>query len=189
MNQLLALQGVIYSIGGCKYGFFSLLNRGLTHVAIIYAPTIFYMSQWFIERRGIANGVMFAGQSSSIEAFSLSITHLYLLGTSVGGIAIPLAFPPLLARFGSPNTLRIFAGATFLFLAPFLPFVRGRLPEAYTAVRGPAPRHRREWWKEPSFMLLLTTNILQAFGYFVPLLWLPSEFFSTLSAYVLTEIN
>ncbi|KAI5823250.1 MFS general substrate transporter [Schizophyllum commune Tattone D] len=139
VNQLLALQGVIYSIGG----------------SIIYAPTIFYMSQWFIERRGIANGVMFAG-------------------TSVGGIAIPLAFPPLLARFGIPNTLRIFAGATFLFLAPFLPFVRGRLPEAHTAVRGPAPRHRREWWKEPSFMLLLTTNILQAFGYFVPLLWLPT---------------
>ena len=149
------------------------------------------MSQWFIERRGIANGVMFAGQSSPYMMdlpSSISHDHVFL-GTSVGGIAIPLAFPPLLARFGIPNTLRIFAGVTFLFLAPFLPFVRGRLPEAHTAVRGPAPRHRREWWKEPSFMLLLTTNILQAFGYFVPLLWLPSEFFSTLSAYVLTEIN
>ncbi|KAI5886685.1 MFS general substrate transporter [Schizophyllum commune H4-8] len=137
--QLLALQGVIYSIGG----------------SLFYAPIIFYMSQWFLDRRGIANGVIFAG-------------------TSVGGVALPLAFPPLIARFGIPTSLRIFAGLTLAILLPFLPFVKGRLPETHTQVRGPEPRNRKEWWKEASFLLLLATNMLHAFGYFVPTLWLPT---------------
>ncbi|KAL1740091.1 major facilitator superfamily domain-containing protein [Schizophyllum fasciatum] len=126
--QLLALQGVIYAIGG----------------SLIYVPTIFFMSQWFLARRGLANGVMFAG-------------------TSLGGVALPLALPPLIARCGIPTTLRILAGATFGLLLPFLPFVRGR--------RAP---DRAAWWRRPEFLLLLATNTLQAFGYFVPLLWLPT---------------
>ncbi|KAL1669918.1 major facilitator superfamily domain-containing protein [Schizophyllum commune] len=137
--QLLALQGVIYSIGG----------------SLFYAPIIFYMSQWFLDRRGIANGVIFAG-------------------TSVGGVALPLGFPPLIARFGIPTSLRIFAGLTLVILLPFLPFVKGRLPETHTQVRGPGPRNRKEWYKEASFLLLLATNMLHAFGYFVPTLWLPT---------------
>ncbi|KAI5829952.1 hypothetical protein K523DRAFT_416320 [Schizophyllum commune Tattone D] len=137
---LLALQGVIYSIGG----------------SFIYVPTIFYMSQWFVERRGMANGIMFAG-------------------TSVGGVVVPLALPPLIARFGIPTTLRIFAGAILASLVPFLPFIRGRLPEVRNQVHGPEPRNRKEWYKEESFLLLLATNTLQAFGYFVPLLWLPDD--------------
>ncbi|KAL1683374.1 major facilitator superfamily domain-containing protein [Schizophyllum commune] len=139
VKQLLALQGVIYSIGG----------------SFIYVPTIFYMSQWFVERRGMANGIMFAG-------------------TSVGGVVVPLALPPLIARFGIPTTLRIFAGAILAALVPFLPFIRGRLPEVRNQVHGPEPRNRKEWYKEESFLLLLATNTLQAFGYFVPLLWLPT---------------
>ncbi|KAL1676857.1 major facilitator superfamily domain-containing protein [Schizophyllum commune] len=109
--QLLALQGVIYSIGG----------------SLFYAPIIFYMSQWFLDRRGIANGVIFAG-------------------TSVGGVALPLAFPPLIARFGIPISLRIFAGLTLAILLPFLPFVKGRLPETHTQVRGPEPIRKSVWW-------------------------------------------
>ncbi|KAL1714469.1 major facilitator superfamily domain-containing protein [Schizophyllum commune] len=139
VKQLLALQCVIYSIGG----------------SFIYVPTIFYMSQWFVERRGMANGIMFAG-------------------TSVGGVVVPLALPPLIARFGIPTTLRIFAGAILGSLVPFLSFIRGRLPEVRNQVHGPEPRNRKEWYRDITFLLLLATNTLQAFGYFVPLLWLPT---------------
>ncbi|KAL1727136.1 major facilitator superfamily domain-containing protein [Schizophyllum commune] len=138
--QLVALQGVMYALGG----------------SMIYAPTICYMSQWFSARRGLANGVMFAG-------------------TSLGGIVLPLVFPPLLARFGIATTLRIFAGAVVACLMPLLPFIKGRIPDALSSpVHGPQPRNRKEWYRERAFQFLLATNTLQAFGYFVPLVWLPT---------------
>ncbi|KAL1748684.1 major facilitator superfamily domain-containing protein [Schizophyllum fasciatum] len=139
VGQLLALQGIMFSIGG----------------SLFYAPIIFYMSQWFLDRRGFANAVVFAG-------------------SSVGGVALPLVFPPMLARFGIPTTFRVFAGLTLATFLPFIPFVKGRLPETHGQVRGPGPRNRKEWYKEPSFLLLLATNMLHAFGYFVPTLWLPT---------------
>ncbi|KAL1699058.1 major facilitator superfamily domain-containing protein [Schizophyllum commune] len=188
--QLVALQGVLYSIGG----------------TMVYVPTIFYMSQWFVERRGIANGVMMAG-------------------TSLGGVLLPLVLPPLLARVGLGGTLRIFAGVTTAALVPFLPFIRGRVPETVgrgtqtrgretsrdaaltggdeatrgeeSSARGVGPNARGQrsdgrsgsvredrtgsntlrttkWWTEPSFLLLLAVNTVQAFGYFAPMLWLPT---------------
>ena len=73
-------------------------------------------------------------------------------------------------------SLRIFAALTLVTFLPFLPFVKGRLPETHTQVRGPGPRNRKEWYKEASFLLLLATNMLHAFGHVVPTLWLPSKF-------------
>lgn len=137
--QLVALQGVLYAIGG----------------SLIYAITICYMSEWFLERRGIANGVMFAG-------------------SSVGGIILPLACPRLIARYGIPATLRIFAVGILVLLVPVIPFIKGRIPDTHSQVHGPAPRSRKDWYKEPSFQFLLAANSLQAFGYFVPLVWLPT---------------
>ncbi|KAL1750452.1 major facilitator superfamily domain-containing protein [Schizophyllum commune] len=178
VTQLVALQGVLYSIGG----------------TMVYVPTIFYMSQWFVERRGVANGVMMAG-------------------TSLGGVLLPLVLPPLLARVGLGGTLRIFAGVTTAALVPFLPFIRGRVPvgrgrsigfsrdsggardDESSAARGDGSSATRDnggsgsragsaredgataatrWWTEPSFLLLLVVNTLQAFGYFAPMLWLPT---------------
>lgn len=31
-------------------------------LALIYAPCIYYMSEWFVERRGLANGTIDAGK-------------------------------------------------------------------------------------------------------------------------------
>ncbi|KAL1756787.1 MFS general substrate transporter [Schizophyllum commune] len=79
-------------------------------------------------------------------------------GTSVGGVVVPLALPPLIARFGIPTTLRIFAGAVIATLVPFLPLIRGRLPEVRNQAHGPEPRNRRDWYKDITFLLLLATN-------------------------------
>ena len=102
-------------------------------------------------------------------------TDMNAVGTSVGGVVVPLALPPLIARFGIPTTLRIFAGAVIATLVPFLPLIRGRLPEVRNQALGPESRNRRDWYKDITFLLLLATNTLQAFGYFVPLIWLPSR--------------
>lgn len=41
-NQLIVLQGVFYSLGG----------------VCVYAPTILFMDEWFIRRKGLAFGIM-----------------------------------------------------------------------------------------------------------------------------------
>jgi hypothetical protein len=33
-------------------------------LALLYAPTMSYLSEWFVSRRGFANGVVFAGKFS-----------------------------------------------------------------------------------------------------------------------------
>ncbi|KAK0243884.1 MFS general substrate transporter [Armillaria nabsnona] len=77
------LQGVLYAVGG----------------SLLYAPCISYMSEWFVARRGLANGVIFAG-------------------TATGGLILPLIFPELISRYGTAKTLRILS----VVLLPALPF-------------------------------------------------------------------
>ncbi|GAW06335.1 MFS general substrate transporter [Lentinula edodes] len=64
---LLALQGVVYAFGA----------------ALLYFPSLSYLAEWFINLRGFANGVLFAG-------------------TGVGGVVLPLTISKLLSMYG-PN--------------------------------------------------------------------------------------
>ncbi|EIN08159.1 MFS general substrate transporter [Punctularia strigosozonata HHB-11173 SS5] len=135
---LVALQGVLYGIGG----------------TLLYAPCISFLSEWFVNRRGLANGIIFAG-------------------TALGGLVIPLVLPPLLRKYGVATSLRILSIAMVVLLIPLLPFVKPRLPE--NRVRGPAARSLdRSWLKTDIFWLMLLVNTIQAFAYFVPMTWLPT---------------
>ncbi|KAJ6583983.1 MFS general substrate transporter [Mycena vulgaris] len=116
------------------------------------------MSEWFVSRRGMANGILFAG-------------------TAAGGLILPLVLPPLISNYGSSKTLRILAIAFFILLFPLLPFVKGRLPDSRVHIHGPAPRGApgpREWMKHKSFWVFLAANTLQGFAYFVPIVYLPT---------------
>ncbi|GJE99307.1 MFS general substrate transporter [Phanerochaete sordida] len=143
--SLLALQGVMYAIGG----------------ALLYAPAIYYMSDWFVERRGLALGIIDAG-------------------TACGGLVLPLILPPLVDKHGSAKILRYYSIVCLGLLTLILPFVRGRLPEA-RMVHGPVnPRafavtqNRLFWLKDKTFWVINVANTLQGLAYFVPLLWLPT---------------
>ncbi|EKM49544.1 uncharacterized protein PHACADRAFT_106372 [Phanerochaete carnosa HHB-10118-sp] len=143
ISSLLALQGVVYGVGG----------------ALLYAPAMYYLSDWFAERRGLALGVIDAG-------------------TACGGLLLPLILPPLLNRFGSTKVLRFYSIVCLGILVVVLPFVRGRLPEA-RVMHGPInPRavaqHRFFWLKDKTFWVINLANTLQGLAYFVPLLWLPT---------------
>ncbi|KAH7925578.1 MFS general substrate transporter [Leucogyrophana mollusca] len=136
--DLVVLQGFLYAIGG----------------SLLYAPCILYMSEWFVKRRGMANGVIFAG-------------------TALGGFLFPLVLPGLLSRFGPAKALRVLSVALMGSVLPFLPFIKGRLPES--RVHGPRPRSwDRSWMKSTSFWFVITANTVQGFGYFVPVVWLPT---------------
>ncbi|KAJ3756588.1 MFS general substrate transporter [Lentinula raphanica] len=139
--QLVIFQGVLYAIGG----------------SLLYIPCISYLSEWFIQKRGLANGVVFAG-------------------TSVGGILLPLVLSPMLSSYGPPKTLRILSIAIVLLVVPILPFVKGRLPVSRNRAMGPIPRGRGnvDWKKSISFWVLVVANTFQGFGYFVPIVWLPT---------------
>ncbi|KAF5375746.1 hypothetical protein D9757_008992 [Collybiopsis confluens] len=124
--------------------------------SLLYFPCLSYLSEWFHHKRGFASGAIFAG-------------------TAVGGFVLPLILPPLISAYGPPKTLRILSVATSILLIPLLPFVKGRLPVSQTR-SGPSPRGRgnREWLKSRSFWVLVVANTLQGFGYFVPIVWLPT---------------
>ncbi|KII87260.1 hypothetical protein PLICRDRAFT_55241 [Plicaturopsis crispa FD-325 SS-3] len=135
--NLVIIQGFLYAIGG----------------SLLYGTCISYMSEWFVKRRGLANGVIFAG-------------------TGAGGLVLPLVLPPLIAKFGPAKTLRYLSIAVLGMLLPLLPFVKGRLPAS--RVHGPAVRSSREWMKSRSFWMLIMANTIQGLGYFIPIIWLPT---------------
>ncbi|KAJ3490665.1 hypothetical protein NLI96_g1266 [Meripilus lineatus] len=139
VTTLLALQGVLYGIGG----------------SLIYAPCISYIAEWFVQRRGLATGVIFSG-------------------TATGGLLLPLILPQFITKFGAAKTLRYLAVAKLIMLTLTLPFIRPRLPVA--RVHGPSARSRgdRSWLKEKTLWLMIFANTLQGIAYFVPVVWLPS---------------
>jgi MCP family monocarboxylic acid transporter-like MFS transporter 10 len=134
------------------------------------------MSEWFIARRGLANGILFAGMFPITSHIGLSL--IMNLGNSSGGVLLPLVLPPLISTYGAPKTLRILAIAIAVLIFPLLPFVEGRLPEVREHVHGPAPRGAagpHDWMKHKSFWIFLAVNTLQGFAYFVPVVYLPSK--------------
>lgn len=129
--------------------------RAETDTALLWYPVMSYSSEWFVNRRGLANGIMFAG-------------------TSTGGILLPLVFPTLIRKYGLPGSLRALSFTILVLVCPVLPFLKPRLPEQ--RVRGPAPRSmERAWLRSWLFWLIMLVNVANAFGYYVPLIWLPSK--------------
>ncbi|CUA66846.1 hypothetical protein RSOLAG22IIIB_00295 [Rhizoctonia solani] len=138
--QIVLLQGVGYGLGG----------------SLLYAPTrvsVSYMSEWFYDRRGLANGVMNAG-------------------TAVGGLVLPLLLPSIIRPHGTSSTLRYLSIAVFILLSAVLPFIRPRLPEG--RIRHIATTSRTKWSTNKTFWILLCVTALQGFAYFLPIVYLPT---------------
>lgn len=141
---LLALQGVVYAFGA----------------ALLYFPSLSYLAEWFINLRGFANGVLFAG-------------------TGVGGIVLPLTISKLLSMYGPNVTVRILSVGIVVLLLPLMPFVKGRIPVGHVAghvqpVSRGSSNSVKSWMGSYFFWMLLVANTIQSFAYFVPILWLPS---------------
>ena len=138
VTHLILTQGILYAIGG----------------SIAYCPTILFVNEWFIKRRGLAFGVMWAG-------------------TGVAGVILPLVLQHLLSTYGFRTTLRIWSITLFLFTLPLLYFVKPRLPISQSH------RHHSRTF-DFSFLTLRTfavleaCNILEALGYFLPSIYLPT---------------
>lgn len=81
--HLIATQGVLCAIGN----------------GLLFSPTTLYLDQWFIQRKGLAYGIMWAAKS-------------------VAGVALPFVASACLEKFGSRTTLRAWTVTTVCCLHP-----------------------------------------------------------------------
>lgn len=75
--QLIATQGVICALG----------------CGLLFTPSTLYLDEWFIKRKGLAYGVMWAGKSAA-------------------GVGVPFAMEACLQKFGPSVTLQAWSVTT-----------------------------------------------------------------------------
>lgn len=134
--QLIASQGVLCAIGS----------------GLLFSPTTLYLDEWFIRRKGMAVGTMWAGKSAA-------------------GVVMPFIMSSLLNSYGTRITLQSWAVALFILTAPLLFFLKPRIPLSNSATARPVS------WKflhHSTFWMLQLGNIVQSFGYFLPNTYLAS---------------
>lgn len=137
VTQLLATQGILYGLGG----------------SLLYFPCYTYLDEWFLKRRGLAFGIIIAGDGT-------------------GGVIIPLVTEWMLGRWGFRTAMRSWAVVSFLFISASFFFLKPRTENRSTGQisRGFDMR----FLKSPAFWILQAGNIFQGLGYFMPILYMPS---------------
>lgn len=134
--HLILTQGVFYAVGG----------------GLAYAPTILFMDEWFVNRKGFAFGIMWAG-------------------TGVSGVVLPIVLQWLLNSYGFETTLRAWAVVLFVLTAPLLYFVKPRLPLTQRSRIRPFDF---SFLLTRSFGIYQLCNIIEALGFFLPTIYLPT---------------
>ena len=134
--HLILTQGVLYAIGGI----------------LLYSPTVLFLDEWFIKRKGFAYGVMWAG-------------------TGVSGICVPLVMNWGLGKYGHSTMLRTWALTVVILSAPLLYYVKPRIP---LSVSSRPRRLDMSFLRTSTFWTLQTGNILESLGFFIPNIWLPT---------------
>ncbi|QDS73305.1 hypothetical protein FKW77_005944 [Venturia effusa] len=93
LGGLIVTQGVVYGIG----------------FLIFYYPILSFVNEFWVERRGMAYGLLCSA-------------------SGVSGIGMPFIITKLLERYGYPTTLRATAVALAILTGPLIPYLKGRLP-------------------------------------------------------------
>lgn len=115
-------------------------------------PLLRMLNEWFMGHRGLAYGIMSTGAGCS-------------------GVGLPFLLESLLAKYGYQTTLRAMAVAQFITLLPMIPLIKGRLP---VSRRGVLKKDELNFFKRPLFYCFALTNLLEALGYYIPALYLPT---------------
>lgn len=118
------------------------------------------MDEWFVNRKGLAYGIMWSG-------------------TGLAGVILPLMMETLLGAIGFRSTLRLWSGLLFLLTAPLSLFIKPRLPVSSQVHARPFDLR---FMRMPSFVMYQTFNVIEAMGFFLPGLYLPTYARSALGA-------
>ncbi|OTA89201.1 hypothetical protein M434DRAFT_398716 [Hypoxylon sp. CO27-5] len=142
--HLIGTQGILYALGG----------------GIAYCPCILYMDEWFVQRKGLAYGIMWSG-------------------TGLAGVVLPLLLEWLLHSLGFRTTLRLWSGLLFVLTLPLAFFIKPRLPHSTTSHVKPFDP---SMFKVTTFWLYQFANVVEAMGFFLPGIYLPTYARSALGA-------
>ncbi|KAF9052588.1 major facilitator superfamily domain-containing protein [Rhodocollybia butyracea] len=123
--------------------------------ALISFPVYIWMTQWFVERRGLASGIMIAG-------------------ASLGGVCLPLILSSLLGRFGVPWTMRIWASITLVIGTLAIYFSNPRLPPVSDTPGAKLVFSLRSFMSI-QFLSIALASCIQAAAYFPVTVFLPTQ--------------
>ncbi|ESK86465.1 monocarboxylic acid transporter [Moniliophthora roreri MCA 2997] len=134
--QVILMQGIISPMGG----------------ALLWFPMMTFLFEWFNEKKGFANGVLFSG-------------------SGIGGVVFPFVINALLRKFGRKVTLISLAIGLVVCIVPCFPYLKPRQPVSH--IVGPKPLDIKFMYRS-AFWILFIANLIQAFGNFIPSLYLPT---------------
>jgi len=122
--------------------------------SIAYSPCIVYLEEWFVKRKGTAYGIMWSG-------------------TGIAGVVLPLFLEYLLTKYGFQTTLRVWACTVLALTVPLSFFIKPRLPPSANTHIKPL-RHMSSWLLSRPFLLYQLASVVEATGFFLPAVFLPS---------------
>ncbi|KAK0942070.1 hypothetical protein LTR29_006315 [Friedmanniomyces endolithicus] len=144
--ELVVFQGAVYGVGW----------------VVCYTPLLFMLNEWFVERRGLAYGVLFGA-------------------SGVSGMVIPVVVGWMLERYGFRVALRVYAGVTVVVSGPGLLLIRprGRATREMAMV---ARKSRtvyevlRPFATNFHFYIMAAAAFVQGLGFFIPNIYIFSSF-------------
>lgn len=160
VKPLIATQGLLYGIG----------------ILFVEMPSLIIMNTWFIKRRGLF--------------FGLLCGFLDLFGVAWGFLA-----SAILSKYGLRTTCLTMAASGLVIPGLCLFFIRERpidqakmeipncesVPPTLQSDDTSVLRRQRRYHQRPTFYLFLTANLIQALGFYLPFIYLPS--YTTLLGY------
>ena len=135
-GSLVATQGFTFGMG----------------VLIMYYPIWNMLNEWFVERRGLALGIICAS-------------------TGITGLFYPFVLEFLLNKYGPVATLRISALALLVLCGPCLPLLKSRYPSYED---DEVLKADYSFLKMPLFYIFALAGLLQGLGFYFPIIYLPS---------------
>lgn len=152
IHSLIATQGLLFGLG----------------MLAVEMPAFIMLNSWFVKRRGLANGMLYG------------FTDLF-------GVAWGFLANALLTRHGTRTTFLVFMGICVVIPGIAINFLRER-PASTNAVHkddtcckissddddSQATPRRVRYYHHATFYSLVASNLLQAFAFYIPFIYLPS---------------
>lgn len=120
---------------------------------VAYCPSTLYIDQWFDQRKGLAYGIVWSAGG-------------------VGGVVIPLLLEYLLGALGFQTAMRVWAGI-FISSVFVAFFIRPRLP--YPDGSRSRKAFNMRFIMSRRFILHQVVNFIQATGYYLPGIHIPTH--------------